>query len=64
MKNKYNYLHILQGFYGYGHGWEDLTASENHREVYRDLKSYQDNEGGHYRVIQRREINEIEKGMG
>lgn len=28
---KYIYLHVLQG--QYGHGWEDLTASESRREV-------------------------------
>ncbi len=54
-KNKYTYLWILQGHYGF-HGWEDLTASESFREVRDDLKDYRENEGGHYRIIQRREL--------
>lgn len=54
--NKYIYLHVLQGNYGYG--WEDLTASENRREVRTDLKAYRENEGGNYRIIQRRELNQ------
>ena len=55
-KNKYVYLFVLQGNYGY-YGWEDLTASENRREVRNDLKAYRENEGGIYRIIQRRELN-------
>ena len=52
--NKYIYLHVLQGNYGYGHGWEDLCASESRKEVRVDLKAYQENEGGCYRIIKRR----------
>lgn len=55
--NKYIYLHVLQGNYGYG--WEDLTASEKFKEVYQDLKDYRANEGGLYRLIERRELNTI-----
>ena len=55
-QNKYIYLNVLQGYYSYG--WEDLTASENYREVKQDLKDYRINEGGIYRIIQRRELNE------
>lgn len=54
-KNKYTYLHVLQGNYGYGHGWEDLTTSEDRSEVKQDLKAYKENEGGRYRIIHRRE---------
>ena len=57
--NKYIYLHILQGNYGYGHGYEDLTASENFKEIQDDLKAYRDNEGGTYRIIKRRELNHV-----
>lgn len=57
---KYIYLHVLQG--QYGHGWEDLTASESRREVLNDRKAYRENEGGTYRVIKRRELREPEKG--
>lgn len=56
-KNKYQYLHVLQGNYGYGHGWEDLCASEDYREIKANLKEYRENEGGSYRIIKRRELN-------
>jgi hypothetical protein len=56
-KNKYQYLHILQGNYGYGHGWEDLCTSESYREVRQNLKEYRENEGGNYRLIERRVLN-------
>ena len=56
-KNKYKYLWILQGNYGYGHGFEDLTAEETHREIRQRAKEYRENEGGNYRIIQRRELN-------
>ena len=59
--NKFNYLYVLQGNYGYGHGWEDLTAAINSfkgwKEVKADKKSYVENEGGTYRIIERRELN-------
>ncbi len=54
--NKYTYLHVLQGRYGH-HGWEDLCASESYREVRQNLKEYRENEGGNYRIIERRELN-------
>lgn len=53
--NKYVYLHVLQGNYGYGHGWEDLTAEESRREILKRLREYRSNEGGNYRIIKRRE---------
>lgn len=53
--NKYLYLNVLQGDYGYG--WEDLTCSESFKEVYEDKKAYKENEGGSYRIITRRELN-------
>jgi hypothetical protein len=56
-KNKYAYLWVLQGNYGYGHGWEDLTAEESYREILKRKKEYRENEGGSYRVIHRREKN-------
>ncbi len=56
--NKYTYLWVLQGDYGYGHGWEDLCASEAKKEVKDDLRAYEENEGGCYRIIQRREKND------
>ena len=57
-KNKYLYLYVLQGNYGYGHGFEDLTASNNYWEVLQNLREYKANEGGCYRIIQRRELNQ------
>ena len=53
--NKYIYLNVLQGNYGYG--WDDLTASESYKEIKQNLKAYRENEGGLYRIIERREIN-------
>ena len=58
MANKYLYLFVLQGDYGFGHGYEDLTASESYKEVRQDLKDYRINEGGSYRNIKRREKNQ------
>ena len=77
-QRKYDYLLILQGDYGYGHGWEDLTAEDKHGTVTRetradgrvrlstprsrirqDLRSYEQNEGGVYRIIERRELREV-----
>jgi len=54
---KYCYLYVLQGNYGYGHGFEDLSSSESRRETRETLKEYRENEGGNYRIIQRRELN-------
>lgn len=52
--NKYEYLHVVQGDFGYG--WEDLTASDNPREALNDLRAYRGNDPDHaYRKIQRRE---------
>jgi hypothetical protein len=55
-RNKYTYVHVLQGHYG--QGWEDLTQSESRREMRQNLKEYRENEGGAYRIIFRRELNE------
>lgn len=55
--NKFTYLFVLQGNYGFGDGWEDLCASETYREVRDNLRDYRENEGGRYRIIQRREPN-------
>jgi hypothetical protein len=55
--NKYQYVHVLQGNYGYGDGWEDLCADESRKEVRQNLREYRENEGGNYRIIERRESN-------
>jgi len=44
---------VLQGNYGYGHGWQDLCASEFRTEINAHLKEYRENEGGTYRVVTR-----------
>lgn len=53
--NKYIYLNVLQGNYGFG--YDDLTASESYAEVKKDLKAYRQNDPRSYRIIKRREIN-------
>lgn len=61
-QNKYTYLYVVQGNYGYGYGWEDLTASENWKEARADLKSYRENERGvPHRIIHRRVPNDGKK---
>jgi hypothetical protein len=54
---KYTYLKVLQGFYRGSYGWEDLTAEESFKEIKQRLKEYRENEGGTYRVINRRVLN-------
>lgn len=58
----YEYLYVLQGYYS--HGWEDLTAEKKQgagvdlpamRRLRAEKKNYQQNEGGQYRIIERRE---------
>lgn len=63
---KYSYLFVLQGNYGYGHGWEDLTAEEiepgqeskARRAIRQTRREYDENEGGTYRIVRRRELIE------
>jgi hypothetical protein len=60
---KWEKLYILQGNYGYGHGWEDLAAESQdkgslkaRRAIGKTRREYEENEGGRYRVIERREL--------
>ena len=47
---------VVQGNYGYGQGWEDVTAAENWKEAKGYLRDYRENERGvPFRVIRRRE---------
>ncbi len=47
---------VVQGNYGYGHGWEDLTAEENGNEARARIREYRENERGvPFRLIRRRE---------
>lgn len=57
-KNKYNYIYVIQGNYGYG--WEDLSEYErNERELLRhDYKEYCLAERNYsHRIISRRVLN-------
>jgi len=48
--------YIVQGNYGYGDGWEDLTAEETRKEALQRLREYRENEGGTpFRLIKRRQ---------
>lgn len=49
--------YIVQGNYGYGHGWEDECAEETYREGRQRLREYQENGSGSYRLITRRVLN-------
>ena len=49
-------IHVVQGNYGYGHGWEDLTAEGTRKEALARLREYRENEAGvSFRLIRRRE---------
>lgn len=49
-------VHVIQGNYGYGHGWEDVTAEETREEALKRLREYRENEPGvSFRRIRRRE---------
>lgn len=49
-------LHVIQGNYGYGHGWEDLTAETSRAEALARLREYRENEPGTpFRRIRRQE---------
>ena len=57
--NKYVYLYVLQGHYG--SGWEDLAAEDKSERgaftrIKQTRKEYRENEGGAYRIIERREL--------
>lgn len=57
--NRWRYLFVLQGDYGFGLGWEDICESENHNEMVRDRESYRKNAPEYrYRIVQRRELGE------
>jgi len=45
---------VVQGNYGYGHGWEDLTAEDTRKECLARLREYRANESAPFRVITRR----------
>lgn len=58
--NKYQYLYVLQGNYGFGDGWEDLSTYQRGggKEARSDLRAYRREERtGTYRIIERRVLN-------
>lgn len=59
---KYEYLYVLQGNYGFGHGWEDLTAApktpQGRKEIRANRQDYEMNEGGSYRIVTRRVLRQ------
>ena len=59
-KNKYNYLWVIQGNYGYG--WEDLSAYDkkesSYADVKHDIREYRIADSAPKRIIERRELNE------
>ena len=46
---------VVQGNYGYGQGWEDVTAETERKEALARLREYRENSPGSHRLIQRRE---------
>ncbi len=55
--NKYEYLHIVQGHYGFLYGWEDVFCSDIRKEAKDALKSHRENESYAFRIIERRVLN-------
>ena len=53
-QNKFEYLHIVQGNYGYG--WDDVCPCEDRKDARERLKEYRENEGraATFRIILRR----------
>ena len=55
--NKYSYVKVIQGNFGYG--WEDVSLydKQDFSLVKNDLKEYRLSNTGTYRVIDRRILN-------
>lgn len=56
-QNKYSYVKVIQGNYGYG--WEDVSEYDKQEfaTVKNDLKEYRASNTGVYRLINRRVLN-------
>ena len=56
-QNKYRYVKLIQGNFGYG--WEDISEydKQDFSLVKNDLKEYRLSNTGSYRVIDRRILN-------
>jgi len=47
---------VVQGNYGFGHGWEDLTQEDSRPDARAQYRTYRENEPQYrHRVITRRE---------
>ena len=57
---KWGIEYVIQGNYGYGHGFEDECSEETYKEAKARLKEYRDNAPGSYRIVNRR-VNLHEK---
>lgn len=59
-KNKYCYLWVIQGYYGYG--WEDLSEYDKSEysfsDVRHDIREYRISDSAPKRLINRRVLNE------
>lgn len=53
--NKWLYLWVVQGNYGYR--WDDLVTHENRIDALNDYKWYKQNEQYPHRIITRRKLN-------
>jgi hypothetical protein len=60
--SKYVTIFVVQGNYGYGHGWEDLTTEMTGKEGRARLREYRANESAPFRLIQRRVLREDPTG--
>ena len=58
-RNKYNYLWVIQGYYG--RAWEDLSEYDKkeykYSDVKHDYKEYKIADPASKRIIERRELN-------
>ena len=55
-RNKFTYLHVIQG--DYGGGFEDVDQDEDFRLARANFKLYRENEPQYsHRMIKRRELN-------
>ena len=56
-KNKYNYIYVIQGNYGYG--WDDLEECSIYYEAHKACVEYELNECNYpHRIIKRRVLND------
>lgn len=57
--SKYETIYVVQGNYGYGHGWEDLDASADRKDAQANYRLYRENEpSASLRFIKRRVLRD------